>query len=72
MAALSYKECKTWDEVIDFCKKHKLTYIEEKIYYNGIAKAVNENGCTMAYLVRKEDIKINNIQKETNWIWVLE
>lgn len=72
MAALSYVECKTWEEVIDFCKKHDLHYVEEKVYYNGIARAVNESGCTMAYLVTKEDAKVSSTNIDTKWIWILE
>lgn len=72
MSGMSYVECTNWKEVENFCNKYNLTYIEGKVYFNGIAKAVNENGCQMAYLVSREDASVSSLKEDTKWIWVLE
>jgi hypothetical protein len=72
MAGMSYIECKDWEEVEDFCKKHNLNYIEGKIYATGIAKAINKYGHQLAYLVTRNNANVSSIKDETKWIWILE
>ena len=72
MAAESYKECKTFQEVEDYCKTKGLVILKVNNDFIKIAKILNENGVEVAYVTTREKAYVSSLKNDTKWVVILD
>ena len=72
LAAESYKEFRTWEELEGYCKSVNLKIIPTEGKYCEVAKMVNENGAEMAYVTPRDKAYVSNLKDDTQWVMILE